>query len=312
MHLKGLDLNLLIILDVLLIEKNVTRTGERVNLSQSATSGALARLRDYFNDPLLIQVGQRMELSPFAEKLANEVHEIINKCEAIVDRNQTFDPTNSSRTFRINISDSSATVILHSTIAKIQKIAPHIKFEITSMIDEPISEYLEKGYLDLIITPKGFLSPRHPSELIFEDQFVCIIWNESKLAAKELDLNTYLSEGHIVARFSKIIGWALDESFIKSAGYNRRIDVVTSSFSMLVHQIIGTNLIATVHERFASYYSQYFPIKIVKCPVATNKIEMMQQWHKNHSNDLGINWLRSTLIETSKSLPELTNFNEHC
>ncbi|WP_316677820.1 LysR family transcriptional regulator [uncultured Tolumonas sp.] len=308
MHLKGLDLNLLIILDVLLTEKNVTRTGERVNLSQSATSGALARLRDYFNDNLLIQVGQRMELTPFAEQLTNEIHEIISKCEAIVDRNQSFDPESSSRTFRINISDSSAAVILHSAIAKIQKVAPHIKFEITSMIDEPISEYLEKGYLDLIITPRELVSSRHPSELVFDDQFICAVWKDSFLAHNELDLDTYLSNGHIVARFSKIIGWALDESFIRNAGYHRRVDVVASSFSMLIHQIIDTNLIATVHERFANYYSQYFPIKILKCPVDTKKIEMLQQWHKNRTNDLGIKWLRAMLMETSKSLPELTKF----
>ncbi|WP_408536404.1 LysR family transcriptional regulator [Salmonella enterica] len=87
MHLRGLDLNLLIILDVLLAERNVTRTGERVHLSQSATSGALSRLREFFDDQLLVQVGQRMELTPFAEMLVEEVHDIISKCEAIVDKN---------------------------------------------------------------------------------------------------------------------------------------------------------------------------------------------------------------------------------
>ncbi|UXY09850.1 LysR family transcriptional regulator [Kosakonia sp. ML.JS2a] len=306
MHLRGLDLNLLIILDVLLAERNVTRTGERVHLSQSATSGALSRLREFFDDQLLVQVGQRMELTPFAEMLSEEVHDVISKCEAIVDKNQKFDPETSTRTFRLNISDASATVVMNKAISLIQQQAPHIRLDISSIIDGPISEYLNIGVIDLIVTPEKLVSTQHPSEFLFDDQFVCVVWSGNPLCNTGIDLNSYLSSGHIVARFSKMIGWAMDEVFLSESGYQRRIDIVVPSFSMLMTQLIGTNLIATVHERFARYYAKYLPITMFPCPVNTVPFGMKLQWHRHHDGDLGIQWLRNVMHSSVSDIDPLS------
>lgn len=306
MHLRGLDLNLLIILDVLLAERNVTRTGERVHLSQSATSGALSRLREFFDDQLLVQVGQRMELTPFAEMLAEEVHDIISKCEAIVDKNQKFDPETSTRTFRLNISDASATVVMNNAITLIQKQAPHVRLDISSIIDGPISEYLNIGVIDLIVTPTNLVSSQHPAEYLFDDQYVCVVWSGNPLCQSGINLDNYLSSGHIVARFSKIIGWALDEVFISQSGYQRRIDIIVPSFSMLMTQLIGTNLIATVHERFARYYAKYLPVEIFPCPIISEPFDMKLQWHRHHDGDLGIQWLRQILHKSVLNLEPLS------
>lgn len=297
MHLRGLDLNLLIILDVLLAERNVTRTGERVHLSQSATSSALARLREFFDDQLLVQVGQRMELTPFAEMLADEVHEVISKCEAIVDKNQKFDPATSTRTFRLNMSDATATVVMNKAITLIKQQAPHVRLEISSIIDGPISEYLNIGVIDLIVTPANMVSAQHPSEYLFDDQFVCVVWAGNPICQSGISLDSYLASGHIAARFSKVIGWAMDEVFVSQSGYQRRIDIVVPSFSMMMTQMIGTHLIATVHERFARYYTQYLPISVFPCPV-TSSFDMKLQWHRQHDGDLGIQWLRQIMHDS--------------
>ena len=90
MHLGGLDLNLLMVLDALFVEKNVTRAGERIHLSQSATSGALSRLREYFKDDLLVHVGRRMVLTPLAEELAQPVRELLQHAEAVIDAHRCF------------------------------------------------------------------------------------------------------------------------------------------------------------------------------------------------------------------------------
>lgn len=306
MHLKGLDLNLLVVLDALLAEKNITRTGERIYLSQSATSGALARLREFFGDQLLIQVGQRMELTPLAERLAESVHEFIQRGEAIIEKNQGFRPETSTRTFRVNMSDSSAAVIMTRALGRIRAEAPHVRLEISSIIDEPINEYLERGSLDLIITPSEMISPLHPSERLFEDQFVAVVWSGNPIAQEGMTLDAYLAGGHIVARFSKIIGWALDEVYVARAGYQRSIEVVVSSFSMLINQLIGTNLIATVHERFAHYYSQYVPISIFPSPIPVQPFAVKLQWHRFHTSDAGIQWLRRIFSEVAAELGPLS------
>ncbi len=306
MHLKGLDLNLLVVLDTLLAEKNITRTGERINLSQSATSGALARLREFFGDPLLIQIGQRMELTPMAEKLAQPVREIILKGESLLDKNQGFRPETSTRTFRLNMSDYAAAVILTGMLGRLRELAPQVRIEISSIVDEPTIDYLDRGYLDLIIGPTEHTSPLHPSENLFDDQFVAVVWSGNQNVQHEMTLENYLSLGHIVARFGKIPGWAFDEVFIARSGYHRRIDVVASSFSMLINQVIGTQMVATAHERFAQYYAQYLPIKVFPAPIPIPPFKMKMQWHRFHDSDAGIQWLRQVLREGAEGLGPLT------
>jgi LysR family transcriptional regulator, nod-box dependent transcriptional activator len=306
MHLKGLDLNLLVVLDALLAEKNITRTGERIHLSQPATSGALARLRDFFGDPLLIQVGQRMELTPLAEQLAQPVRELILNGESIIGKNQGFRPATSQRVFRLNMSDYSAAVIMNRALRRIHSLAPEVKVEITSLIDEPTSEYLERGYLDLIVTPSEMASPLHPTEHLFNDQLAVVVWNRNPIARNGLTREDYLAGGHIVARFSKLIGFALDEVFLSRIGIQRRVEVVVSSFSMLMPQLIGTHLIATVQERFARYYAQYMPLSVFPCPVPVMSLDVKMQWHRFHESDMGIQWLRKTLREAAAELEPLS------
>lgn len=140
-------------LDALIAEKNITRAGERIYLSQSATSGALARLREFFGDPLLVQIGQRMELTPVAEELAQPVRELLLRGESIIKKNPGFLPESSNRTFRINMSDYSASVVMTRALSKIQQVAPGIRLEIMSITEEPAIEYLDRGYLDVAILP---------------------------------------------------------------------------------------------------------------------------------------------------------------
>src|SRR5258705_3762133 len=85
MHLRGLDMNLLIALDALIKDKSISRSGERLHLSQSGMSTALGRLRDYFSDQLLVRIGRQMVLTPLAESLADPVHDVVLQVQAIID-----------------------------------------------------------------------------------------------------------------------------------------------------------------------------------------------------------------------------------
>ncbi|GHW45564.1 transcriptional regulator [Vibrio cholerae] len=302
MHLKGLDLNLLIVLDKLLVEKNVTRTGELIHLSQSATSGALSRLREYFDDPLLIQVGRGMELTPFAQHLSENIHDIVRRCESVIESNKSFDPETSSRTFRINVSDSTASVLFNPIVKEISLLAPNVTLEVSAIVDEPINEYLEKGYLDLIITPNELTSPKHPSEHLYMDELVCVCCKENVSFTKEITREQYKDNKHIITNFSRSIGRSLDDTYIARAGVQRKVALVVPSFSVLVNQIIGTEYIATIQKRFAESSARYYPIKMFACPFNTPKIEMRQQWHTHSSNDHAIIWLRKIIQKHSQKL----------
>ena len=126
MHFHGLDLNLLVVLDALITERSISRTGEKIHLSQPATSGALARLREYFKDDLLVPVGRKMLLTPLAEELTQPVRQLLLQTEGIIRRTPAFSPATSERVFRLVMSDYVATTLMSQALPEIQRQAPRV------------------------------------------------------------------------------------------------------------------------------------------------------------------------------------------
>ena len=298
MHFKGLDLNLLVVLDALLTEKNTTKAGQRIYLSQSATSGALARLREFFGDPLLVQSGQKMVLTPLAEGLAGPVRQLLQEAESIISVNTAFDPATSTRSFRLNMSDYSATIIMTKVMEKLRKVAPGVRIEITSL-QEDIPEALERGDLDFLIVPNEFSSSLHPSEDLFEDSYVCVVWSGNPTIKKSISLDQYLSSGHVVARFGRTQNKAFEEIHLGRAGYTRRVDIVVPSFSLLPGFVVGSDLIATMHERNARFYARFLPLKLLPMPIEIPKFNAKIQWHRYHDHDPGTKWLHKMIKEAA-------------
>jgi LysR family transcriptional regulator, nod-box dependent transcriptional activator len=299
MHFKGLDLNLLVVLDALLIEKNTTKAGQRIYLSQSATSGALARLREYFGDPLLVQSGQKMVLTPLAEGLVQPVRELLKEAEGIISINAAFRPETSTRTFRLNMSDYSATVLMTKALEKVRKVAPGVRIEITSLQDD-IPEALERGDLDFLIVPNEFMSNLHPGEDLFEDSYVCVAWSGNPAVKKSISLEQYLSFGHVVVRFGRGLSKPSDEVHLNRMGYTIRADAVVPQFSLVPVFLVGSELVATMHERNARFHARFLPLKILPMPIELPRFTAKIQWHRYHDHDPGTRWLHGILKEAAK------------
>jgi DNA-binding transcriptional LysR family regulator len=292
MHLDGLDLNLLVVLDALFSEKSVTRTGERIHLSQSATSGALSRLREYFKDELLVPVGRNMVLTPLAEELARPLRDLLQQAETVIRRKPVFLPESSERRFRIVMSDYVAIVIMARALPEIQRQAPGITLQILPLR----TGALEHGDVDLVILPEQILARDHPSELLFEDEFVCIACAKNKLIKRSLSVRDYLRLSHVVVRFGEQQEVpSLEETYMGRLAQERRIEVVATGFTLLPQLILGTTRIATVQRRLAEFYASQMPLKIVKPPKQLPKLQEVMQWHAFRNSDPGLLWLRKTL-----------------
>jgi len=303
MHFKGLDLNLLVVLDALLTEKNTTKAGQQIFLSQSATSGALARLRDYFGDPLLIQSGQKMMLTPLAEGLVHPVRELLKQAESIITANAAFDPSTSTRTFRMNMSHYSATVLMPKVLERLHQTAPGVRIEITMFQDE-IPEALERGDLDFLIVPNEFKSPLHPSEDLFTDSYVCVAWSGNAAMGNSISLEQYLSTGHVVARFGHAQARAFDEIALNRAGHSRNVEVVVPDFALIPGLVVGSSLIATMHDRHARFYARFLPLKLLRMPVELPCFTAKIQWHRYHEHDPGTRWMHDLLKEAAQEKHE--------
>lgn len=301
MRFNRLDLNLLVALDALLSEKSITRASRRLNLSQSATSGVLARLRDYFKDELLVPVGRNLILTPLAVSLTEPVRDVLLQIQRTIEIKPEFDPATATREFRIFASDFASTVLLGELGRRISTDAPGISIEISATTATP-AEQLERGEVELLILPSKFLSESQPTALLFEESYTCIVWTGNKLVGDSLSVDQYMQLGHVSSRFGTSLT-SFEESFLKDSGYDRRIEVSTTNFTSIPHFVIGTNRIATMHTRLARMLACYYPIRLLAPPIAFPKLEMCMQWNRFLDHDPSHLWLRKMLLEIADAEP---------
>lgn len=301
MRFNRLDLNLLVALDALLSEKSITRASRRLNLSQSATSGVLARLRDYFKDELLVQVGRNLVLTPLAVSLTEPVRDVLLQIQRTIEIKPEFDAATATREFRIFASDFVSTVLLGELGRRIGAEAPGISIDISPTTSNP-AEQLERGEVELVILPRKYMSESQPTELLFEESYTCIVWTGNTMVGDTLSLEQYMGLGHVSSRFGTALT-SFEEHFLKDSGYDRRIEVSTTNFTSLPHFVIGTNRIATMHTRLARMLACYYPIRLIAPPIAFPKVEMCMQWNCFLDRDPSHIWLRQLLVEIARAEP---------
>jgi len=172
--------------------------GEKIFLSQSATSGALARLREYFDDQLLVQVGRKMLLTPLAESLVKPVHDLLLQTQSTLEIKPTFSPKESNRHITCIMSDYTATIVMPDVIRHVNQLAPGISFEVLSTDNSPVEE-MEHGNADFLLMPERFHSSNHPYVELFDEEFVCICCKNNPDISNSISSKDFFSMGHVTA-----------------------------------------------------------------------------------------------------------------
>lgn len=301
MRFKKLDLNLLVALDHMIELRSVSAAAERMFMSQSAMSNALTRLRDYFEDPLLVQVGRRMEVTPRAEAMRPAIRDILVRIEATIDSRPEFRPHESTRTFNILLSDYSLQVLMPAVFRLIDAENATVKLNLRAQTDSP-QILLERGEIDLLISPDEFRASDHPATLLYEDEYVVAAWKGGMHANTTMDLATYQAASHAVM-VPPSLAKSLETRLLSEAGIERQIDIQTYSFTSLPHLITGTDRIATIHGRLARIVSKQAELVIYPVPVSLPRLRQMMQWHAYRDNDPGIMWLREVFAKAVTQLP---------
>jgi DNA-binding transcriptional LysR family regulator len=303
MRFNHLDLNLLVALDVLLEEQNITRAAERLHMTQSATSGVLGRLRTYFEDELLVQVGRKMQPTPFALELVHPVREVLLTIKSSITAKPVFAPTTSKRHFRLVTSDYLISVLFAQVIQKIHQEAPNITFEMLGPGDNS-GELLIRGEVDLMIVPERYIIEGHPSKLLFEEEHVCVVWQGNTLVGDSLTLEQYMDMGHVSVGFGRSRHMSIEEWFMNQYGFNRRLEVITNDFNTLPQLVVGTQRIATMHQRLARLYAEYLPLRILPPPVRIPVMREFMLWHRSVDGDPMHRWLRERISEFIQHLEQ--------
>jgi DNA-binding transcriptional LysR family regulator len=301
MRFNKLDLNLLVALDAMLVLRSITRAAQRLHLSQSAMSNALSRLREYFDDELLVQVGRKMEPTPRAQTLQEAVRDVLLRIDTSIAAVPRFDSSSSDREFILFVSDYTMEVLIPHALALAASERSTVRFKLLPQVASP-ARSLERGEADLLVIPKAYCSPDHPAEVVFEEEHVCVVWNESTAARAGMSFERYAEAGHVVmlptdSGHPSFEGW-----FVERFGLSRRIAVTTYSFAALPFLVIGTELVATVHARLARCLAS-LPITILPVPLPMPQMEQAMQWHKYRATDPGLVWLRQLMKGAATLMP---------
>jgi DNA-binding transcriptional LysR family regulator len=297
MALGGLDLNLLVILQALLEEGNLTRAGMRVGIPQPAMSTALARLRRHYKDELLLRAGNEYVLTPLARSLLPSVQESMRLIGRAFSPEETHLPPPSDQKFVISLSDCSIVALSELLISRVRELAPGVSVEI-----DPLSMSMPeigRGPLqyDLLIAPAGFWSGGRP-EVIYRDRFVCVVDPANpRLREGRLSLADLAAMPHAAARPPRT---DLDQIGAELArhGITPAITMTTAGWFPLPFIVAGTDMVAIIPERLARKVSQAARVTVTPAPFGEIELAEAVWWHPARATDPALCWLRSVLRES--------------
>ena len=300
MRFEGLDLNLLVAFDTLLECRSTTETARQLNLSQPTISSALNRLRDYFSDDLLVNVGREMVPTPLAQELAPAVSELLNIARFRIVQNDQFDPARSTRTFKLLASDYVFDVLLAKALARAARIAPGIAFELGPIGPQGMRLF-QKGDIDLMITVSKFMLEGFASQVLFSDRDAVICWAEGRHAAG-LSRDSFLEADFAMAVFGEERRPAVSDAHFIEAGFALKCSIQVPSFAALPGAVSGTDRIAVMHLRHAQFFQKFYPITCHPLPLPGAKVSETAQWHPLRRKDAGVQWLLELLMDEASGL----------
>lgn len=296
-------MNLLVIFDALVMEKNTTKAAKRLNLSQPAVSHALARLRDTFSDPLFVRASKGLAPTAKCMELAAPIHEIIEKTESLINAGGRFNPETESREFRILTTDYFELVALPQLLHRLSIEAPHIRLVTRPTTGTLPKDLLEDGDLDLAISGLyGDLPEGYYQQVAFKDDFVCVGRKGNPALKGNLSIKKYAEARHVLISPDGDMK-SKSASVLKKQGYEQDFACGTFSFLSPGWIVSQTDLLVTCPRKLAHAYQQYLPVELKGLPVELGPITVVQVWHGRQHRDSAHSWMRNLIKDVcSKSM----------
>ena len=299
---EGLDLNLLLTLDVLLEIRNVTATAERVGVTQSAVSHRLARIRDFFDDPLLVSAGDDLVLTPQAEALRTPLRLALQELRDVVVPDREFDPTHAQRTFVIAASDLAEVTLLPAVLQRLSQAAPGIMIRMRGR-GLVTGEALAGGRIDFGIAPGEGTIPGVSLEdtrgirqrLLVTDGFSVVARREHPRLRGRLTLKRYLAEGHVLVAPQGSPGGIADVVLARQ-GERRRVVAQVASFLSAPFIVAGTEHLLTCPTSLAQATCGPLGLQVFKPPIELPDTRLYLYWHERMHQDSGHRWFREELL----------------
>lgn len=298
--LRQLDLNLLLALDLLIEEASVTQAAEKLNMSQSAMSHALKRLRSLLDDPILIRSSQRqMEVTLYAQAIGPQVRQVLADIQETLFAKEVFDPATAHESFRIATNDYVEATISANLIQQLTRQAPAIQIRISGIDKDAALVALDNNQIDCWIGAGLDLKPWHIHEELYQEEFVCVVRSESPLA--ELSLEEYVGRSHILVSLRDDFQGVVDQ-YLQQQQQSRRVIWSTSHFLTVPLMLANSDCVALLPKRMAEQCAQKMGLKLLPPPLDVPGFSVSMIWHQRHNNRPQHQWLRSQLRAAVQNL----------
>ncbi len=298
MGLAGLDLNLLVVLEAVLEEQNVVQASLRVNLSPSATSHALARLRDTFGDSLLVKSGRGLVRTPRGDALMPRVKRALAEVEAVF-REKRFDASSLVRAFRVAMTDHVQLVLLPAVDAILEAEAPGVDVFSSSPGPSKLPR-LRAGEIDCAVR----LAPPANDELsrvrLFDDELVVVV-RRAHPAGRRWTLQEFASLRHVLVSPNGKPHGVVDR-MLAPHGLRRRVTRIVPTSCEAAHLVAVTDAVATLPRRLVEVLGPKLGLVQGKTALSFPTFETAVIWHQRTDADLEHRWFRQVLVRAGATL----------
>lgn len=301
MHLKGLDLNLLVILDALLEEQSVTKAALRLHVSQPAVSAALAKLRRHTGDELLEKVGRDFRLTPRAETMVKPVKEILIQIESTIYTASEFDPSQSDRIFKIAMSTYAAEVVMPGLVEKMTASYPSISCSVEEISSESLAR-VKKGSIDCCITfqQTKLLNPSESIEELtythlFSDDWVLIAAANNELVTASTSYEDFCALPYVETRLARTVS-SFVERTLDHQNLRPRATISVPSFELAITSVMNSACVAVIPALLVNERLRPF-LKMFKPPFEIPVLGEFLVWHSRNDADPGHTWFRELMLE---------------
>ncbi len=311
MNINRIDLNLLVYLDALLRERNVTQAANQLNLSQPAMSNGLRRLRDLFDDPLLVRTSEGMTPTERALELEPIVREVLTSIDRAVQTRSEFDAKNAQRVFRIMASDYAESTLFPAVLGKLRTLAPGLTLDIMTPSDVSFLD-VERGKVDMVINRFDSMPQSFHQILLWNDSFTCVLSPENPVL-KDFTLENYLKAKHVwVSKTGMGVGVGVNPDDVQRLGWvdlalnklgkKRQIRVFTRHYQAAMTLAEQNDLIVTLPTRAAQLKRDNPRVVLRDPPLEIPALELKMAWSPLLQHNPANKWLRKLIADTAREL----------
>lgn len=290
------------IFEAIMSERNVSRAGDRLGLTQSAVSKGLGNLRAIFKDPLFIRSASGMLPTHKAIEISRGVSHSVTILESLLSENRVFDPGSAHLNYTVGVSDYASCVLLPGLVSGILRIAPHVTLQTREISDHTAEELLLSGQVDLCLASDAtFTYPIHYAEL-FRDRYVCVARHGHPIQATALTVEGFIDHQHLVMPRQSGGTMGVVEQALSALNLTRRVAVSVSSLLSVPEILEKTDLLMTTTSKIAAQLQRHAALTIHEHPLQLGPLRFTQLWHERNDRSPSHKWLRQQISDCAAEL----------